>query len=136
MDKKKAAALATGLAALAVLVLLALAVVARKWGGGRHRHPSGPDTSLALEAQPASSLQIVNKTSEDFLHVFLQIPPNMAGTWAAVSGNGKLQARPIHWGVDPGAKAWDPLGAKKTQELVLPKGGTQCRPSRTLAHLS
>lgn len=87
---------------------------------------------------------ITNKTSEDFLHVFLQLlsdrgeldgkgeqiiksAPDPDTQWEYKSGNGKIYG-PIKWWspgthINPGdSNAWNPLGAKYAKEAIIPKG--------------
>ena len=80
---------------------------------------------------------ITNKTSEDFLHVFLQLlsdrgevdgkgkpiityAPDLDKQWVKIAGNGKIYD-PIKWGTHPQADAWNPLGAKYAKEAIIPK---------------
>jgi hypothetical protein len=71
----------------------------------------------AIDDQPTNSLQIINETSEDYLHVFLQTRDNK---WDKLTGNGEIYPA-IYWGKD--AHAWDPIGALNMSEAIIPKNG-------------
>ena len=82
---------------------------------------------------------IRNNTSEDFLHVFLQLlsdrgevdasgnpiikkAPPPESQWVKKGGNGEIYD-PIQWGRHPEADSWNPLGAKYAKEAIIPKDG-------------
>lgn len=89
---------------------------------------------------------IRNNTSENFLHVFLQLlsnrgevdgagkpiitnAPTPESQWAKKGGNGQIYAPIKWWGPNnlhnPGGEsnAWNPLGAKYAKEAIIPKDG-------------
>ena len=79
-----------------------------------------------LSSQPDSSVQIVNNTSQNPLHVFLQCG-SMAQRWKKIGGNGEVAPAPIDWGSgcetgSSSCKAFDPLGADIYQEVKVPEG--------------
>ena len=89
-----------------------------------------------------STILIQNKTSEEYLHVFITSlittddkndpgykPPEykMAQKWTKVNvngGNGKVYS-PINWKDKHGDKdiSFDPLGSQVATEVIIPKGG-------------
>ena len=76
---------------------------------------------LSIESQQADTIQIVNNTSEDPLHVFLQLN-NMGKMWVKLGGTVNTQVfRPVDWSI--AGYAWDPLGAKIACEAIIPLGG-------------
>ena len=72
-----------------------------------------------INNQPSRSIQLVNNTSENMLHVFLQLK-NIP--WCKLSGNGNIYPY-INWGIDKDHLAWDPVGAGKLSEVIIPKNG-------------
>ena len=89
--------------------------------GNGHGNGHGPPPltkGIGLQAQSESSMQIVNETSEAYLHVFLQLGATTQ-RWAKTAGNGEVHL-PVTWG---GGKEWAPLGAKIAQEAVIPRNG-------------
>jgi hypothetical protein len=81
-----------------------------------------------LSSQPESSVQIVNNTSQNPLHVFLQCGSTNQ-MWTKIAGNGEVAPSPIDWGsgCEPGSsscKAFDPLGADIFQEVKVPQGAS------------
>lgn len=85
------------------------------WYGG-----NGGGAGIDIRQQGSSTVQVVNQSSETNLHVFFQ-SNNVWEKWVKVGGNGVIN-NPINWGQD-GTNAFDPLGAKKLSEAVIPKGG-------------
>eukprot|EP00804_Cyclotella_cryptica_P001104 CCRYP_008405-RA/>CCRYP_008405-RA protein AED:0.01 eAED:0.01 QI:72/0.66/0.5/1/1/1/4/1565/314 len=85
------------------------------WNGGKVG-----GTGIDIKKQGSSTVQVVNESSETNLHVFFQ-SNNVWEKWVKVGGNGMIY-NPINWGQD-GTNAFDPLGAKKLSEAVIPKGG-------------
>ena len=74
----------------------------------------------SLGNQPETSLQIVNCTSEDPLHVFLG---TVQSPWVMLEGVKAVIYLSVQWGVNPDRPAWDPVGAAKLTQVVIPKGG-------------
>jgi Cys-rich repeat protein len=72
----------------------------------------------SIESQEDSSIQIINNTSETYLHVFLQVD---VIKWVKLSGTGILY-EPINWGENNNT-AWDPVGAMNLSEVIIPKNG-------------
>ncbi len=87
-------------------------------GSGNGHGPAPSTKGIDLQAQPGSSMQIVNETSDGYLHVFLQLDATTQ-SWTKVEGAGSIYP-PISWG---GGKEWAPLGAKIAQEAVIPQNG-------------
>ena len=76
------------------------------------------DTSkiiVEIENQPEKTIQLVNNTSEDPLHIFLGIKKE---EFTYSSGCGKIN-KPIDF-TQPGY-AWDPLGSVIVSEVMIPK---------------
>ena len=99
--------------------------------------PVTQDIKNRLNTLEPQQIIIRNKTSEDFLHVFLQLlsdrgevdgkgkpiityAPDLDKQWVKIAGNGKIYD-PIKWGTHPQADAWNPLGAKYAKEAIIPK---------------
>jgi hypothetical protein len=80
---------------------------------------SGGGISPSIQSQPTSSLQIVNNTSENPLHVFLGTRNN---AWVKLDGNGTVYPA-VAWGSKPELIAWDPVGASNLSEVIIPKNG-------------
>ena len=76
--------------------------------------------STTMEKQPESSVQILNNTSKEHLHVFLQVK-DMSERWSKLGGNGEIYP-PVDWGAK--GMAWDPVGALKLAEAIVPKDGS------------
>jgi len=85
-----------------------------------------------LTKQIDGSINIVNNTGENPLHVFLQLNlfEDPSEQWKKIGGSeNALRFDPINWGMNeytkipPSGLAWDPLGAKVAVEVVIPKGG-------------
>lgn len=74
-------------------------------------------TFPSISDQPDSSIQIINNTSENPLHVFLQLKSEQ---WVKLSGSGSIYPS-INWGKD--GPAWDPVGAMNLSEAIIPKDG-------------
>jgi hypothetical protein len=74
-----------------------------------------------ITTQPKGTLQIVNNTSQDPLHIFLATNKNQ---WTQSSGNGTIYPE-VNWGErgNQSIVAWNPLGAIKSQEVMIPKNG-------------
>ena len=72
------------------------------------------DTSVKIEDQPEKTIQLVNNTSEDPLHIFLGI--NVL-PFTYLSGAGQISG--ILDFTQPGF-AWDPLGSVKVSEVIIP----------------
>ena len=89
------------------------------WYGG-NGGGGGVIPGVDIKKQGSSTVQIVNESSETYLHVFFQ-SNNIWEKWVKVGGNGVIN-NPINWGQD-GTNAFDPLGTKKLSEAVIPKGG-------------
>jgi len=81
-------------------------------GGG-----SSPD----IQSQPGSTIQIVNNTSEEPLHVFLGTK-NDKWTMTNPGGNGAIYEA-VRWGSSQDLIAWDPIGAGNISEAIIPKNG-------------
>ena len=64
-------------------------------------------------------MQIINNTTENFLHVFLQSNPKYSPSFNLIGGNSKI-GNPINW---TGGKEWYPLGNKTAYEVIIPKNG-------------
>jgi hypothetical protein len=81
-----------------------------------------PDSSIQIEAQPSSTIQIINNTGEEYLHVFLQFNnvQQPKDQWKYVSGKGVIY-NPVNWGLEGGKFSWNPLGAKLAGEAIIPK---------------
>ena len=77
---------------------------------GKGCSTTGP-SDIPLSEQQTSTIQIVNSTSENPLHVFVQ---TFDKNWEYVSGNGKINPTPLKW-----VTAWNPLGSKKATEIIL-----------------
>ena len=79
-----------------------------------------------IKEQPRSSIQIINNTSEKFLHVFLQLNNKDDKQWGKLLGNGKIYP-PVNWNEtvngNIGGNAFEPLGAKLATEAIIPKDG-------------
>ena len=106
--------------------------------GTNSGHHSGSNTGTKpggntdLSSQPDSSINIVNNTSENPLHVFLQLNTveDPSEQWKQIGGDPKaLRFNPVNWGMNEYKKipssglAWNPLGSKVAVEVVIPKGG-------------
>jgi hypothetical protein len=81
---------------------------------------------IKIQEQPDNTIQIVNNTSENYLHVFCQnsLPSDV---WEKAGGSvTALIHTPIDWGTkkaDGKADyAWHPLGAKYATEVIIPLG--------------
>ena len=70
------------------------------------------DTSVKIEDQPEQTIQLVNNTSEDPLHIFLGIKID---EFTILGGAGKINGP-----IDFTKNAWDPLGAVKVSEVMIP----------------
>jgi hypothetical protein len=84
------------------------------------------DTVNVIDTIPSNSIMITNSTSEQYLHVFLQLPgDDIKKPWKQLSNQNKsnavLRSDPVFWGPNGNSTSWDPLGAKLTQEAVIPK---------------
>jgi len=77
--------------------------------------------SPTIQNQPGSTIQIVNNTSENPLHVFLGTK-NDPWLPANPGGNGKIYPA-IAWGSSQELVAWDPIGAGNISEAIIPKNG-------------
>lgn len=80
----------------------------------------------SLSSQPDSSVQIVNNTSQNPLHLFLQCG-STDQRWKKIGGNGEVAPAPVNWGSgcetgSSSCKAFDPLGADIYQEVKVPQG--------------
>ena len=84
-------------------------------------NPPTGNPRMDIRDQGSGTVQVVNESSETNLHVFFQ-SNNVWERWIKVDGNGAIN-NPINWGQD-GTNAFDPLGAKKLSEAVIPKGGS------------
>ena len=82
-------------------------------GGG------GGSNSIDIKKQPDISLQIVNNTSENPLHVFLG---TINDAWVKLDGNGTVYPA-VAWGSKPELIAWDPVGAGNLSEVIIPNNG-------------
>ena len=81
---------------------------------------------IDIKDQEQSTMQIINNTNENYLHVFFEVVKDNKGDkkyWKKHSGNGNIYPA-VDWGKLVGGVgyAWDPLGAKLAQEAVIPKG--------------
>jgi hypothetical protein len=90
------------------------------------------DTSNDLSNQTDGSINIVNNTSENPLHVFLQLNlfEDPSEQWKKIGGSeNAIRFDAVNWGMNeytkipPAGLAWDPLGSKVAVEVVIPKGG-------------
>ena len=94
--------------------------------GGDHSgdHKAVPEplnsNSTTMAEQPDSSVQILNNTSKNPLHVFMGVT-EMSERWTKIGGNGSIYP-PVDWKAH--GMAWDPIGANKTAEAIIPKGGS------------
>ena len=85
-------------------------------------------TSNDLKYQDPSTMKIINNTSEPYLHIFFQVSSDKKGNkyyWTKNCGDGELYDA-VDWSKLAKGKigyAWDPLGAKLSQEGIIPKGG-------------
>jgi hypothetical protein len=70
---------------------------------------------VPIETQPSNSMQIINKTTEPYLHLFFQLT-SPSDKLIKISGTGT-----IYESVDWNNNAWDPLGAKIVSEIIIPK---------------
>jgi hypothetical protein len=77
--------------------------------------PSGGE-SIDITDQPEKTIQLVNNTSEDPLHIFLGIKNDL---FNKIKGNGTVY-NPIFF--DPN-HAWNPVGTTKLSEVMIPKNG-------------
>jgi hypothetical protein len=84
------------------------------WSGDNCKTQNSPSTP-SINNQPASSIQIVNNTSEDYLHVMFECN-SLDQKFTKVDGKGSISP-PIDWR----QKAWDPLGAQILAEIIIPK---------------
>tara|TARA_Y100000385_G_C13102446_1_gene645414 strand:- start:2891 stop:4015 length:1125 start_codon:yes stop_codon:yes gene_type:complete len=96
-----------------------------KSGGDKNKGGStSPITSnthsTTMEDQPDSSVQILNNTSKEPLHVFFQVK-DMREKWSKLGGNGKIYP-PVDWGAK--GMAWNPVGALMLAEAIIPKEGS------------
>lgn len=84
-----------------------------------------PDSSPSIQSQPNSSIQLVNYTSENYLHVFVQCH-RTTQKWKQISGNGVIYDA-VNWTVPgkggKGNISWDPVGAEILSEFIIPKNG-------------
>jgi hypothetical protein len=80
------------------------------------------DTKQKIQDQPSSTIQIINDTSEQYLHVFLQLNTlqSINDQWKYVSGKGVIN-NAVDWGLEGGKFSWNPLGAKLASEAIIPK---------------
>ena len=79
-----------------------------------------------LKDQDSSTMKIINNTSENYLHVFFEVVTDKngdKGIWSKHNGDGKLY-NAVDWAKSKKnvGHSWDPLGAKLTQEGIIPKG--------------
>ena len=81
----------------------------------------GGSGGIDIRQQGLGTIQIVNESSETNMHEFFQ-SNNDWERWIKVGGDGTIYD-PINWGQD-GTNAFDPLGAKKLSEAVIPQGGS------------
>ena len=77
--------------------------------------PSGGE-SIDITDQPEKTIQLVNNTSENPLHIFLGIKNN---PFKKIEGNGSVYD-PINF---KDANAWNPVGAAILSEVMIPKNG-------------
>jgi hypothetical protein len=78
--------------------------------------------NIPILQQEAKTLQIVNGTSEAFLHVFLNLLWVENGWKLAHASSTQVRLYDaISWGPRPFV-AWDPLGADPFAELIIPRG--------------
>lgn len=73
----------------------------------------GGSGGISIKLQPPQTIQIVNNTTEDPLHVFLGIKNYH---FKKISGKGTLYDP-----VDFSKNAWDPIGAANLSEVLIPK---------------
>jgi hypothetical protein len=81
-----------------------------------------PELNIKIQDQPSSTIQIINDTNEQYLHVFLQlnIVQSKNDQWKYVSGKGVIN-NAVDWGLEGGKFSWNPLGAKLASEAIIPK---------------
>ena len=82
---------------------------------------SGGGNTPDIKNQPDDSLQIINNTSENPLHIFIG---TINYPWTKLGGSGSIYPA-IPWGEKgkPEIIAWDPVGAIKLSEAIVPKNG-------------
>eukprot|EP00941_MAST-03F_sp_MAST-3F-sp1_P004245 g4245.t1 len=73
---------------------------------------------ISITNQPESTIQLINNTSRDPLHVFLQCG-NVTQKWTKVAGDGTVNP---DGAVDWLGNAFDPLGSDIYYEVYIPKG--------------
>ena len=114
----------------AIITSITLVVLENSSGSGVITNNN--DVSTDLSSQIEGSINIVNNTTENPLHVFLQLNvfEDPAEQWKKIGGSEKaLRFDALNWGMNeykkihPIGLAWDPLGAKVAVEVVIPKGG-------------
>lgn len=77
--------------------------------------PIPTNNSVLIDKQPENTIQIINNTKEEFLHVFLQLN-DINERWEHLEGKGVVFP-PVKW---EGGKEWAPLGAKIASEVIIP----------------
>ena len=85
---------------------------------------------MSIETQNDNSIQIVNNTSENPLHVFFQLN-NIQQRWEKIGGSSNTTSHPpVNWGTtfynnqnNPYEHSWAPLGAKIASEIIIPLNG-------------
>jgi hypothetical protein len=82
---------------------------------------SGGGNTPDIKNQPDDSLQIINNTSENPLHIFIG---TINYPWTKLGGSGSIYPA-IPWGEKgkPEIIAWNPVGAIKLSEAIVPKNG-------------
>lgn len=81
----------------------------------------GGYNGIPIENQSVSSMQLVNDTNENFLHVMIECK-DKTQTFKILdkSGDDAVIYPPVAWLDD---KSWDPLGSKILAEAIIPKNG-------------
>ena len=83
----------------------------------RYKLGESQNDGIQIENQPSGSMQIVNNTSEKFLHLFIEYSKNQ-------KHRKKLGGSPnskMYEAIDWRDRSWDPLGAKILAEVIIPK---------------
>ena len=73
----------------------------------------------AITSQPDNTIQLVNNTSDNYLHIFIQCT-TVDEIFAKSSGEGLIYP-PVDWSTNNGIHAWSPIGALIYAEIIIPK---------------
>jgi len=98
-----------------LIITIVLLIVYFRKNNNTPNTPNAPphQNSIDIEDQPEKTIQLVNNTNEDPLHIFLGISND---SFIKVDGNGIINDP-----VDFTKNAWDPIGSAILSEVIIPK---------------